>query len=162
MSYFLGIGFPLFVTLAVETPLVLWILNRYDPSFASFVVAVNTATNLALTTLTYFVLRPYTLYNARVLFFAEVIIALIEAALYSLYTKKTGYAFLASFCANICSFIVGGILELMSGGNDAVISLNLTLLFFVSLVVFIVEVTLYCLFHAQHAKRAGKPSPSQR
>jgi hypothetical protein len=97
MEIFLGICFPLFITLAVETPLVLWIMNRYDPSFALFVVAVNVATNLALTTLTYYVMKPYGAYNPPLLFLAELVIALIEAASYAIYTRKVGYAFLASF-----------------------------------------------------------------
>jgi hypothetical protein len=157
MEIFLGICFPLFITLAVETPLVLWIMNRYDPSFALFVVAVNVATNLALTTLTYYVMKPYGAYNPPLLFLAELVIALIEAASYAIYTRKVGYAFLASFAANLSSFIVGGSLEIIAGYDSYLIT-PLLILWIIAMVLFALEVILYCVFHAKHA---GKPSPSQ-
>lgn len=158
MEYFLGIAFPLFTTLAIEAPLILWMLNRYDPAFAGFVVGVNCATNLALTTLTYFVFRPGDVYDFRFLLLVEVAIFLIEAGLYALYTKKVGYSFLASFSGNLASFLVGSGIEFLVLHTSLVLR-NLSLCLIVAFLLFVTEVTLYVVFHIKHA---GKPSPSPR
>jgi hypothetical protein len=161
MDIFVGIAFALFITLVIETPLVLWISNRYDPAFALFVIGVNCATNLALTTLTYFLMKPYGGYSTRMLFVCELVIALLEAGVYAIYTQKVGYAFLSSFAANLASLLVGGSLEAIAG-EYAATTYELLVLWIVAMLLFALEVFLYCLFHAKHAKRAGKPSPSQR
>ncbi len=143
MDVLLGTFGALFLTLAIEIPVVMAFSKRYDPYFILEIAIINIITNVSLSMIIYY--SDFGKVGTNV-FYLELAIFLIEGTVYSfLKPKKPVMAFASSLIANAVSYLIG---ILISGISKP---MNMLLYFLIPLAVFLIEAGLYVFFHFRHS-----------
>ena len=129
---------PLLLTLLTEIPLALGLFQRKDIPFFLFTLALNSVTNIALNVSLCALPLSANYYLAVAL--GEVLVYLVEALAYGLFTQKWGFSFFASLLLNGTSLILGLLMNftIQKGADIRAYGLSFSFLVLIGLVYYFV------------------------
>jgi hypothetical protein len=137
---------PLFLTLASEVPLALFLFQKKDIPFFLFAFLLNLVTNLSLNLTLTSLPASYSYFWS--VFTGEVLVYFLEFLAYGLWTRRWIFSLLSSICLNSLSLFLGLLMnKTLENGAD------IRLYAMVLSGILVIELACYFAFSFARAKR---------